>query len=171
MGTIENRCVNGQCSCCGECCTAFLPMTEKEIKTLREYVKAHNIQQNKWLIGNDQHVLCPFLTTDRKCSIYPRPGEKDVRPFVCRNFKCSKSDKTIKRERIMYAVRADINKSNEDETWFGNYCSTHSAIFDDYDWDLDFIAGQARIAADGDEAKFELAVKAVSALFVRLTFN
>ena len=37
--------VNGECSQCGSCCTNFLPMTRKEIREIRRYIKKHGVKE------------------------------------------------------------------------------------------------------------------------------
>ena len=34
----------GKCTRCGECCAAFLPITRKEEKRIKKYVKQNNIE-------------------------------------------------------------------------------------------------------------------------------
>jgi hypothetical protein len=35
---------NGECVKCGNCCTNFLPMSDKEIKVIKRYIKKHKIK-------------------------------------------------------------------------------------------------------------------------------
>lgn len=57
---------NGVCTQCGACCSNLLPLTDKEIKRIRGYIKKHQIEEYKYMIP-----------------IYP------VRPEICRQFICS----------------------------------------------------------------------------------
>ena len=62
------------CTNCGECC-GIIPVDEKELAEIKEYVKKHNIKARK----NFPH--CPFRNEEqKKCDIYP------VRPIICRLF-------------------------------------------------------------------------------------
>ena len=36
---VKDFSINGKCSMCGECCGAILPVSEKEIKRIKKYVK------------------------------------------------------------------------------------------------------------------------------------
>lgn len=101
-GHITDNTCNGRCSQCGECCTIFLPLTKKEVKTIKEYVEKNNIKPKEWRITPEGfHERCCFLTEDKKCSIY------EVRPFTCRNFKCNHKDWRKRKE--LYIKRADYN--------------------------------------------------------------
>ena len=77
---------NGKCTQCGKCCSNLLPMTEKEIKVIRKYIKQYHIKEYKHLIPLAQPVIdmtCPFLNDDKpteKCMIY------EVRPQICKSF-------------------------------------------------------------------------------------
>ena len=35
---------NGKCSNCGGCCIPWLPLTYKEIDTIKDYISKHNIK-------------------------------------------------------------------------------------------------------------------------------
>lgn len=89
--TVINHCdKNGNCSRCGDCCTPFLPTTKNEIKTIREYLKRHpNIMEQ---VENtpQQITMCCFYDREKKeCMIY------EVRPQICRSFKCNLSKEKI----------------------------------------------------------------------------
>lgn len=96
---ITNFCNSkGECSRCGNCCPNFLALTEEEIETIPKYVKEHKIQDNyKHLLKNNIVVLCPFNNQkEGKCDIY------EVRPEICRRFKCNKTDEGIDKNRIHF---------------------------------------------------------------------
>lgn len=108
---IVNNCINGTCSHCGECCTDFIPLTQKEYTILKNYIKEHNIELTNWDIYNamtqktDVHVLCPFLDKDTKlCKVY------EVRPKICRTFKCCKKADVLFKERDTILKSAKYNK-------------------------------------------------------------
>ena len=79
---------NGECSKCGECCSALLPLKRSEVVKLRRIIKERNIKPHcvpKVVAVNPMFDLtCPFLTDNHECSIY------DDRPYICRVFKCDK---------------------------------------------------------------------------------
>ncbi len=125
-----NNCKNHQCSCCGNCCGEFIPITRKEIERIKEYMKSHPEIKNNWPSSDDKNLyaFCPFLNKEtNRCDVYP------VRPFVCRDFKCDRSKETIKAKREAYAKRADYNAfKNKEEP----IVSWHYLFFDDYNFDL-----------------------------------
>lgn len=80
---------DNKCSGCGNCCTRYLVLSNKEINQIRAYIKRHNITQQKHLTNvlNTKvfDMVCPFLNDndpDHKCTIY------DVRPQICKEFTC-----------------------------------------------------------------------------------
>ena len=80
---------NGTCSGCGNCCTNILPVSEAEIRAIRNYIRKHNIKEEKFLppvSGPVINMLCPFRSEkERGCNIYP------VRPAICREFQCDRA--------------------------------------------------------------------------------
>lgn len=86
-GTFDLTC-NGKCTGCGSCCSNILPMTEDEIRTIRQYIKRYNIKEQKRLlptVNANLDMICPFLDNSKKfdkCMIYK------VRPKICRDFIC-----------------------------------------------------------------------------------
>ena len=88
-GDCTDYTVNGECSNCGECCGAILPVTGKELKAIRRYVKKHHIKPVRHgMMGMTNQAIdltCPFRdNTARKCLIY------EVRPWICREYRCDK---------------------------------------------------------------------------------
>ena len=79
---------NGKCKGCGECCSSLLPVSEKELKRIKRYVKEHGIKPQgiSAVYAKPMFDLtCPFLRKDvskDRCLIYP------VRPDICVRFKC-----------------------------------------------------------------------------------
>ena len=95
---------NGKCSNCGNCCIPWLPLTNEEIKVIKDYISKHNIKPIPLQEGNNYYLDCCFHDRkNKRCTIYP------VRPEVCRNFICSASNKKIKKDRYYYDKRADVN--------------------------------------------------------------
>lgn len=78
--------VDGKCSGCGSCCTNFLPMTGREIKRIRDYIRRAGIKECKHYVPAASAVIdmtCPFRNNMmRRCEIYK------VRPAICRSFQC-----------------------------------------------------------------------------------
>ncbi len=81
---------NGECSNCGGCCSALLPVSDDEIKQIRQYIKSNHIKPKSGvrapMINPMIDLTCPFLdvSKEQKCMIY------EVRPLICRKFTCSK---------------------------------------------------------------------------------
>ena len=86
--TITDFTCNGTCSECGNCCSNSLPMTDKEVNIIQNYVERNKIRPhvlNMPLATPVLDLTCPFLSYDRKthrCNIYP------VRPYICRYYLC-----------------------------------------------------------------------------------
>ena len=79
---------DGKCSGCGNCCSNLLPMTKKEIKRIKRYIREHKIKEQKVLAVYANPLVdltCPFMRKDvakDRCMIYP------VKPEICTFFKC-----------------------------------------------------------------------------------
>ena len=80
---IKDCSTNGKCSKCGECCSNFLPVSQKEINTIQKYVVEHNIRPQKHMLVMQNTLTCPYHN-GKKCLIY------DVRPLICKEFYCYK---------------------------------------------------------------------------------
>lgn len=93
-GKVQNFTHKGHCSKCGECCSNLLPLSHKEIMSIRSYISEHDIKPMPLIRGKYIFAgICPFLNIHRKCMIY------DVRPLICKVFKCNRkapSEKYIK---------------------------------------------------------------------------
>lgn len=106
---------NGKCVGCGNCCSNLLPLTDKEIRDIKKYVEKHHIKKQEhrlFVLAHDQvDMVCPFLDdskTTNKCTIY------EVRPFICRDFICSKGNRPS--SRLYQGGRRPVNVA---ETFFG----------------------------------------------------
>lgn len=104
---------NGKCTQCGGCCSTLLPLTQSEIKRIKQYISANNITECKRLFplsGNVTFDLtCPFLDTtkkEEKCKIYK------VRPKICKEFICDPNQR--KKLKVEDVVFVDMR-----ETFFG----------------------------------------------------
>ena len=92
---------DGQCSNCGECCSDFLPISQEEIKRIKTYIKKRGITEQKHFFPLAKYpqadFTCPFRNNaERKCVIY------EVRPAICRDFRCDKPRQKIKADKAMY---------------------------------------------------------------------
>ena len=97
--------VDGKCSNCGSCCSNLLPMSAKEIKVIKRYIKKKGIKEQKrlYLSSVVLDMTCPFRSdTEHKCLIY------EVRPAICRDFQCDKPSKQIYADRDMYQGRYNV---------------------------------------------------------------
>lgn len=140
---IKHNCnKDGSCSGCGECCTEFIPMTQEEVDTIRSYVKKNNIQEIRYLDDNNIGILCPFRDQENKCcTIY------EVRPNICRLFKCDQDINTIEYNKYRAHVELAYNRMGPKGDII-NIASMHSLIFSDFEWE-----GQALINLIKDKAK------------------
>ena len=82
---------DGKCSNCGECCSDFLPVSNKEIQTIRKYVQSRHIKEQIHFLPTRNPFIdftCPFRNNqEKRCEIY------EVRPAICRDFRCDKPKK------------------------------------------------------------------------------
>lgn len=115
---VYNYTDNGKCIECGSCCSRYLALNKREINTIREYIKNHNIKQQKHAINVYAKPLmdwtCPFLDDTKpnhKCTIYP------VRPLICREFKCDCWSK-IDRDNKIY--KNNLRAVDVTELFFGD---------------------------------------------------
>ena len=97
---------NGKCSQCGNCCSKYLPVTQHEINTIKQYIKNHNIGKAPHglaILKNPTFDLCcPFLDMTKKknkCSIYP------VRPQICREFICNETARQCSKNLASAKIR------------------------------------------------------------------
>lgn len=109
---------DGKCSMCGECCSNVLPITDHELKRIKQYVKSHHIKdQSIKVISSDAvNMMCPFRDEgSRKCVIY------GIRPMICKEFRCDKPSKGKYSEGMMkYYNKYEVNLVFMREEIFGN---------------------------------------------------
>lgn len=95
--------VDGKCSGCGSCCSNLLPVSAKEIKTIKRYIQKHGITEQRHRYPTATPIpdmTCPFRSeTERKCLIY------EVRPMICRDFRCDKPGKKIQADKALYHAK------------------------------------------------------------------
>ena len=130
---ITNKTCNGNCSCCGSCCTEFLPVTRKEVENIFKYLRTHDIkEQYPYKEGKDLYVSCPFCSEEtHKCLIY------EVRPKVCRRFICSLSSEEITKNRTIDSCeRAYFNRCDAETGAVKRMISFHSMFFGDANYDV-----------------------------------
>jgi len=136
-GNVVVNAINGKCSKCGKCCGLFIPVTKKEVSTIKQYVKENNIKPENRYNGKDLELRCPFLDLkNHKCKIY------SVRPFVCRDFICSRKD--WKRFRDKYQERADYNGFKDNKWVKKGMHSMDELIYDDITMHIRMIIEWAR---------------------------
>ena len=91
---ITNYTCNGKCSCCGQCCGDLLHLSKKEIILIDNYLKKHKVEQTPRCILVDYDNTCPFRDNKNKiCKIY------EVRPEICRVYKCDKTPEEAVKNR------------------------------------------------------------------------
>lgn len=100
---VYNFTVNGECSCCGCCCSTFLPLSRFEIRDIERYIRKRKIKPCDHISGApfakkpDIDSTCPFRdNVNRICTIYA------VRPAICKDFRCDKPQKQIEADRALY---------------------------------------------------------------------
>lgn len=110
--TIEDFTKNGECSSCGNCCGRVLPLSKKEIDTIKNYIKKYNIKGKKHAFPYKNRPVdftCPFRDDALKiCTIY------EVRPKICRKFICNNEERAkVNREQLLKDNRKVIDTRKE----------------------------------------------------------
>lgn len=92
---MKNYCDKcGNCSRCGNCCSAMIPLTRKEENQIRNYIKENQIAPEFFQNENNINLQCCFYDREKKeCKIY------NVRPKICRSFKCNRPISELNKER------------------------------------------------------------------------
>ncbi len=92
---LENFCDSkGNCTRCGNCCAAMLPITKEEEKVIRKYIQDNIITPEFFVNDTEMNLQCCFYDrTNKLCKIY------EVRPKICRTFKCNRDNKELEKER------------------------------------------------------------------------
>lgn len=97
--TVTNNTISGKCSNCGECCSDFLPISDQDIKRIHRYIKANNVKEKhaNIVVQSGIDFTCPFRDNINKvCTIY------DVRPSICREFKCDYTVEKISSKKDFF---------------------------------------------------------------------
>jgi len=98
----------GNCTRCGECCGALIPITRNEEKRIRAYIETNKIEPEFFDDGINMNLNCCFYDRKNKlCKIY------EVRPKICRTFKCNRNIEELEKERELNHKRAYWNGINE----------------------------------------------------------
>ena len=109
---ITDNSICGNCSKCGECCTNFLPVSQKEVEKIQKYVIENKIRPQKQMLVMQNRLSCPYYD-GKKCLVY------EVRPLICKEFYCYKkpsietAKKIIQEKRItvdMWRIAEEIDK-------------------------------------------------------------
>ena len=126
---VETKCVNGKCVGCGSCCTELLPMTLKEVETIQNYVKENKIKPYSEIFFEyngvpSMNLMCPFRDLDTKtCRIY------EVRPNICRQFKCNQDTRVIEKNRLIAHNKAKYNHIKAKTDNISNVASMRELIY------------------------------------------
>ena len=106
---VKDYTCNGKCSNCGECCSNLLPLSRKEVKRIKAYIKKHHIkeQRHNGMVGVD--MTCPFRdTANKKCLIY------EIRPDICRAFMCNHAHEDIMKAKInLHTIKQPVFMRHE----------------------------------------------------------
>lgn len=71
---------NGECSNCGGCCSNFLPVTPKEIESIRQYIECHGIKPQKHFIPSRNPVY-DMICRVWNCRAALNGEQFDMTPF------------------------------------------------------------------------------------------
>ena len=105
METINYCDKCGNCSRCGNCCAAMIPLTREEEETIRKYIHENKIEPEYFQDEKNINLQCCFYDRkNKKCKIY------DVRPNICRSFKCNRPISDLNKERDYVTVIIPINE-------------------------------------------------------------
>lgn len=108
---IYNFTKDGKCSCCGNCCSNLLPMSQKEVEVIHRYIKKHGIKECKHLLPVATPVIdmtCPFRDNDNKiCTIY------EVRPEICKQFICDSEKRAKRNRKLLGQTRGIVDVRSE----------------------------------------------------------
>ncbi|MBR3645646.1 MAG: YkgJ family cysteine cluster protein [Lachnospiraceae bacterium] len=116
---------DGKCISCGQCCSNLIPISAKEIKNIKRYIKKKHIKEQKhnYPISNEIiDMTCPFRSEkEQKCLIY------EIRPEICRDFQCNKPREQVEMSKKLLHKRYEICDMRQ--TFYGEE-GWHEQIFD-----------------------------------------
>lgn len=94
---------NNECSNCGGCCSNLIPVSAKEVETIKRYIEENHIKERECMYPTTEPILdlsCPFRDeTNKVCTIYP------VRPAICREFRCDKPYEESMKNKEKHFIR------------------------------------------------------------------
>lgn len=97
---VQDFTVDGECSNCGNCCSNFLPISDREITRIKRYIERHDVKEQIRCFPTAAPMVdmqCPFRDEiTKKCLIYP------VRPAICVDFRCDKQETEIRLNKSLY---------------------------------------------------------------------
>ena len=103
----------GKCSNCGKCCSNMLPLTRKEIKAIKAYVKKHHIKEQRHNAAVGVDMTCPFRDEGKRiCLIY------EVRPSICESFICNRDPEFLQKSKLRHHNRGLVVPMRSE--FFGN---------------------------------------------------
>ena len=116
---VTDHTCNGKCSNCGQCCSDLLPLSEREVRDIKAYMKKHPIKEQRHNAATGVDLTCPFRDErTRKCLIY------NVRPAVCRTFVCNQPLPEMERNKMRFHtvnkvvfMRTEFFGNTEDIDW------------------------------------------------------
>lgn len=116
---VKDYTCNGKCSNCGQCCSNLLPLSKREVKRIKAYIKKHHIKEQRHNATTGVDMTCPFRDeANKKCLVY------EVRPDICRSFMCNHTQQDIMRAKINFhalrlpcLMRHEFFGSKEDIDW------------------------------------------------------
>lgn len=111
-GRITDNSLLGRCSKCGECCTNFLPISQREVDIIQKYVINNKIRPQTHMLVMQNRLTCPYYD-GKRCLIY------EVRPLICKEFYCYKKPDAETGEKFaedkyvtvdMWTIAKEIDK-------------------------------------------------------------
>lgn len=104
--SYSNKCVEGECTHCGECCADLLPLTKGELEILKRYAKKHSLKEHRQAPFWDRKatdLTCPFRNQQtQRCDAYP------ARPLICKAFICSKELMKAREDRDLISASRKV---------------------------------------------------------------
>ena len=91
-------------------CCYFTINQKRRKKTIRKYIQEHNLEPEFFKDSESVNLQCCFYDrTNKLCKIY------DVRPHICRTFRCNKTTEQLEKEKENAHVNAYWNRLIDNE--------------------------------------------------------